>query len=172
MTTRREALLDLAEPLLEELGVDGFGLGALARAAHIKAPSLYKHFAGSADLEHALISRGFRYLAQAYQEPPVSPETPLARFARLYPQAAQDRPAMYQLMTSRPLNRELLAPGVEDEAMAAILTYFGESATDHPRARVAWAAAHGLVVLELAGRFPEDADLDEAWRVLIEALER
>ncbi len=32
------------------------------------------------------------------------------------------------------------------------------------RARAAWALAHGMIMLELNGRFPPDADLDAAWR--------
>ncbi|OJF10517.1 TetR-like C-terminal domain-containing protein [Couchioplanes caeruleus] len=32
-------------------------------------------------------------------------------------------------------------------------------------ARAFWAFAHGMVLLELAGRFPPDADLDTTWRV-------
>lgn len=31
-------------------------------------------------------------------------------------------------------------------------------------ARSFWAFAHGMVVLELDGRFPSGADLDAAWR--------
>jgi hypothetical protein len=35
---------------------------------------------------------------------------------------------------------------------------------------LAWAAAHGLVSLEIAGRFPPGTDLDAAWRALAGAL--
>jgi hypothetical protein len=37
------------------------------------------------------------------------------------------------------------------------------------RARAVWAFAHGMVGLELSGRFPPDADLDAAWRAGIAA---
>ena len=39
--------------------------GSLARAAGIRPPSLYKHFAGLDDIHHGLISRAFRDLAEA-----------------------------------------------------------------------------------------------------------
>ncbi len=39
-------------------------------------------------------------------------------------------------------------------------------------ARTFWAFAHGMVVLELDGRFPPDADLDAAWRTGCEAFTR
>jgi Tetracyclin repressor-like, C-terminal domain len=32
-----------------------------------------------------------------------------------------------------------------------------------------WASAHGMIMLELNGRFPPDADLDAAWRAGIAA---
>jgi len=35
---------------------------------------------------------------------------------------------------------------------------------DRDLARAAFAFAHGMMILELNGRFPADADLDAAWR--------
>jgi hypothetical protein len=39
-------------------------------------------------------------------------------------------------------------------------------------ARACWAFAHGMVILELDGRFPPGADLDAAWTAGIYALDR
>ena len=39
-------------------------------------------------------------------------------------------------------------------------------------ARAAWALAHGLVMLEINGRFPPDADIDAAWEAGMTAMER
>ena len=41
--------------------------------------------------------------------------------------------------------------------------------TDRPLPR---GAAHGLASLELAGRFPGDADVVAAWTAMVEAFER
>jgi hypothetical protein len=46
-----------------------------------------------------------------------------------------------------------------------------EAAGDPDRARAVWAFAHGMVILELNGRFPADADLDAAWQAGITALQ-
>lgn len=54
--------------------------------------------------------------------------------------------------------------------MVALLALFGEDLTRHDVARAAWAWAHGLVILEIAQRFPPDADLDAAWAVLVDTL--
>jgi AcrR family transcriptional regulator len=166
VTSRREQILDVAELVLEDAGLDGFGIGELARALGIKPPSLYKHFASLDALEHALISRGFRALADA-----LSPASDLTGFCRAYRTRALAAPQLYRLMTERPLNRDLLEAGAELSGMAGILALFGESPEHHPRARAAWAAAHGLVALEIAGRFPPGADVAESWAVLVDALE-
>lgn len=171
MSRRRAELLELAERLLEDEGMDAFGLGALARAAGIRPPSLYKHFAGLADLEHLLISRGFFRFADALNAEQGSPNQ-LADFARAYRTHAFAHPQLYRLMTERPLDRELLSPGAEQAAMVALLRYFDESPQAHDRARAAWAAAHGLIALELAGRFPPGTDIDAAWAVYVSAFTR
>jgi len=185
VSERRAQLLDLAERVLERDGLERFGVNAVAREAAIRPPSLYKHFSGADDLEHALISRWFRRLALAFGEEAESdadPETALdsepapaatliARFAEVYRANALAAPQLYRLATERPLDRSLLEEGVEAAAMTAVLDALGETAEDHDRARFIWAAAHGLVSLELAGRFPPEADLDGPWRMLVETAE-
>lgn len=168
MSPRREQLLDLAEALLEREGLEQFGITRLAREAGIRPPSLYKHFSGTAELEHALIARLLRRLAAALEG---TEGRQLEAFAVAYRRLALESPQLYRLQAGRPLDRELLEqldPGCEAAAMQALLTHFGEEEGDHHRARLAWAAAHGLVSLELAGRFPPSADLREAWDLLTE----
>jgi hypothetical protein len=69
------------------------------------------------------------------------------------------RPALYRVMTDRPLPRDRLPEGLEDRTAAIIV----DAAGGRDRGRALWALAHRLVSLELAGRFPPDADLDAAW---------
>lgn len=164
---RREQILDVAEQLLERVGLEGFGVGSLARELRIKPPSLYKHFAGLEEIHHALISRGFRRLGQS-----LGTQQDLAGFCRAYRARALAAPQLYRLMTDRPLNRDLLDAGSELAGMQALLDLFGETATEHPQARAAWAWAHGLVVLEIAGRFPPGSDIDASWQVAVTVLTR
>lgn len=165
MSARREQILDVAERVLEDVGADRFGMGELARALAIKPPSLYKHFGGLDEILHALISRGFRRLGAALHT-----ASGLDEFCLVYRMQALAAPQLYRIMTQHPLDRELLDPGAEVEGMRPLLDLFGESIAEHPRSRAAWAAAHGLVVLEIAGRFPPDADPSPSWRFLIESL--
>jgi AcrR family transcriptional regulator len=169
MSARREQLLDLAERVLEREGIERFGVNALAREAGIRPPSLYKHFSGATEIDHALIARWFRRLAAAL----AGEEPALHRLALAYRELARSGPQLYRLATERPLDRVLLEridEGCERAAMASILRFFGETEESHDRARLAWASAHGLVSLEIAGRFPPGVDLDAAWQHLARAL--
>jgi hypothetical protein len=47
-----------------------------------------------------------------------------------------------------------------------------DAVPDPDLARAAWAHAHGMVVLELAGRFPPGADVGAAWRAAAAAFTR
>jgi hypothetical protein len=64
-------------------------------------------------------------------------------------------------MTDQPLPRSELPEGIEGRAAAPLITAVDG---DLDLARAAWAFAHGMVTLELADRFPPDADLDAAWK--------
>lgn len=166
MSARRQQILDVAEQVLERVGLERFGIGELARELQIKPPSLYKHFSSLMVIEHALISRGLIRIGAV-----LDAEDDLPGFCRAYRARALAAPQLYRLMTERRLDRDLLTPTAEYAGMRAVLQIFGEDAQQHPLSRAAWAAAHGLVALEISGRFRPDADLDASWQVLITALQ-
>jgi AcrR family transcriptional regulator len=163
-TARQREILDAARALLAAEGEDALTVARIAQALSIKAPSLYKHFAGKRQIEVGLMAQGFAEQAEALE----AAGADLVEFGRLYRAFALREPALYRLMTERPLPRDELPEGVEARAAAPLITAVGG---DQDRARAAWAFAHGMVVLELAGRFPPDADLDAAWRVGLAAFE-
>lgn len=163
-SARRRELTALAGDVLESVGLDAFGLGALARAAGVKTPSLYKHFDGLADVEGALISEGFAAFATALEG-----AAGIRAFAETYRAQALARPQLYRLMTSRPLDRDRLEPGSEVAAMTPILELLGESQSDYTRSRALWAWAHGLVILEIDDRYPPGADVAATWEVLVQS---
>jgi AcrR family transcriptional regulator len=132
----------------------------IAERLGIRAPSLYKHFADKQALEATLISDGFAEQADAFEAAVLDSEDPLAALAIAYRAFAHDHPHLYRLMTERPLQREQLVPGVEDRAGRTLYEAVGE---DMDLARATWAFAHGMINLELNGRFPPTADLDAAW---------
>jgi AcrR family transcriptional regulator len=163
-TARQQEILDAAHALLARDGVEALTVGRLAAELGIKPPSLYKHFASKRALEARLIADGLERWAQA-----LSAGGDLAAVARGYRAFALEHPQLYRLMTERPLPREDLPEGLEARAAAPLVAAVGG---DGDLARAAWAFAHGMVQLELAGRFPPDADLEAAWAKAVAAFTR
>jgi AcrR family transcriptional regulator len=162
LTRRQQEILDAARDLLAREGVEALTVGRLAAALNIKAPSLYKHFASKREIEVLLIAEGFERHAEAME----AAGPGLADLARAYRAFALEDPARYRLMTARPLPRAELPEGLEERAAAPLVRAVGG---DPDLARAMWAYAHGMVELELAGRFPADADLPAAWRKATDA---
>jgi len=161
---RQEEVLAVARELLARDGVEGLTVGRLAGALGIRPPSLYKHFASKREVEAALIAEGL----EAHADTVEAAGDGLAAIAAAYRRFALDHAQLYRLMTERPLPREHLPAGLEARAAAPLLRALGG---DADLARAAWAFVHGMVQLELAGRFPPDAELPAAWRRGVEALE-
>ena len=161
---RREQAVAAALELLEQDGETALTMRRLAGQLGIRAPSLYKHFPNKAALEVALMAEGLRQMGDTLEAAPPD----VGGLTRAYRSWALEHPHLYSLTTGRPLPRDQLPSGVEERAAAPVLRVLG----DEHRARAAWAAAHGLASLELAGRFPPDADLDAAWAALATAFAR
>lgn len=164
---RRDEIVAVAGRLLDAQGPDGVSMRNIAAELGIKAPSLYKHVSDKAELELALIADGLAETAEVHAAAIDGSADPLADLARAYRGWALDHPHRYRLMTERPLPRAELPAGLEARAAAPVIAACGG---DPDRARAAWAFAHGMVMLELADRFPPDADLDAAWAAGVDAL--
>lgn len=160
--SRRDDIVAAGRDLLETHGEDSLTMRAVADRLGIRAPSLYKHLADKAELEVALVAQGLTEQAELFEAAAASEPDPVAAIAADYRAWATRHPHLYRLMHDRPLPRERLPEGLEMRAIAPLLTALGG---DRTRARAAWAFAHGMVALELAGRFPDDADLAAAWAV-------
>ncbi len=167
----RAASVRVARRLLEKSGPEALTMRRIAAELGIQAPSLYKHFPDKRALEAAVIAEGLRELGQAMDGALRGRGNPVRALARAYRAFGLEHPHLYKLMNDGELPRDLLPPGLEDSVASPIVTVFGRRSL----ARVGWALAHGLVSLELAGRFPADADLDRVWdeavRVLRDAKE-
>lgn len=172
--SRLDQIVEAARELLERDGRLGLTMRAVAGRLGIRAPSLYKHVADKEELEALLIAEAFREQGAAMHEavaglPPRGPRrATLEALARVYRTWALAHPHLYRLATDGPLPRERLPQGLEAWAAEPLVRAAGSEA----RARATWAFAHGMTILELDGRFPPDADLDEAWRSGIASLAR
>jgi AcrR family transcriptional regulator len=168
LSPRARQIVVAARELLEENGAEGISMRSLGQRLGIKAPSLYKHFPSKDALEATLISIGFEEQATLFQAALDGSPDPLLAMADAYRAYAKHNPRLYRLMYDHALNRSLLAPGTEEAAAAPS---FQAAGGDRDLARAAWAFAHGMTILELNHRFPEDADVDGAWRRGIAALQ-
>jgi AcrR family transcriptional regulator len=165
LSPRARAIVAAARQILEREGADGLTMRRLADAVGIRAPSLYKHFPDKAGVEIALIDDGFEEIAARFEAATAKGQGSLLEIATAYRVFARTHPHLYRLMTAGPLPRERLRPGVEARAAAPLVQAVG----DPNLARAAWAFAHGMVMLELDGRFPAGADLDAAWEAGLSA---
>lgn len=161
LTPRAREIATAARTLLEESGPAALTLRTLADRLGIKAPSLYKHFPDKHAVEVELIAQMLEESAAALEAAEERDPGSLLTLAEAYRTYALDHPHLYCLATERPLPRAALPVGLEDRAAMPLMRVCGG---DLDLARSVWAFAHGMVVLEIHGRFPDDADLGAAWK--------
>ncbi|MFC4060857.1 TetR/AcrR family transcriptional regulator [Planomonospora corallina] len=165
LTPRAAQIAAAARELLEEEGHEALTMRALADRLGIRAPSLYKHFPDKAAVEAVLIERGLAEIGailHAALEEHAGAEDgtgAIGAVLRAYRAAALDRPNLYRLATSGEMPRARLAPGLEEWSGTPFFLAAGEPYL----AQALWSFAHGMVILELDGRFPEGSDLERTW---------
>ncbi|HKY15847.1 MAG TPA: WHG domain-containing protein [Microthrixaceae bacterium] len=159
---RREQILAAAEAIVAADGVEGLTMRRLADEVGMQAPSLYKHLRDKEEVLVALQESALQSMGEAL----AGAEPDLGSLAAAYRSWALDHPALYEVGTGLALRRNALTPGLESWAAEPLVAVVGG---DEHRARAVWAAAHGLVDLELHDRFPPDADLDAAWAAMVDA---
>lgn len=158
MSTARVAeVVAAARRVLERDGPDGLTMRSVAAELGIKAPSLYKHVAGKAAIEVELIADALREMGAVLHAALDGGST--AELLAAYRRHALAHPEMYRLATRGRLPRDELPSGLEDWAGEPFFTVTGEP----HRAQALWSFAHGMVILELDGRFPEGSDVDRTW---------
>ncbi|MEI6648493.1 MAG: TetR/AcrR family transcriptional regulator [Actinomycetes bacterium] len=160
----RDRIKSEAYLLLQEKGLAGLSMRALADRLHIKAPSLYKHIGDKNEIIADLQSRGIAEFAQVITK---AGKTKRAK-ALAYRRWATENPHLYEVTFRTPLLRDRIPTGLEEGATQMIISITGK---DHEHARAVWALMHGLVDLENAGRFPANADLEKTWRRAIEMID-
>jgi AcrR family transcriptional regulator len=155
--------------LLETEGRDALTMRRVAATLGIRAPSLYKHFPDKAALESAMIEDALVDIGEAAHAAirSSSPAMALPRLLEVYRAYSIAHPHLYRLATAGRLAREALAPGLEEWAGNPWYVVTG----DPNLAQAVWSFAHGMVVLELDGRYPGGSDLDETWKAGARAFE-
>ncbi|MFE7814293.1 TetR/AcrR family transcriptional regulator [Streptomyces sp. NPDC057433] len=169
----RRQVLQVAAKLLEEGGSEAVSTRAVAAAAGITAPALYRMFDDKDGLLAELAAYGFEmYLAEKREAPALTPDDPVADLYRgwdLHVDFGVRHPAFYMLMygTVQPGRR----PPAADEAHALLVTLLGRAA-EAGRLRVPVAQATRVIhaattgaTLALIGEEPSERDLTTSARL-------
>jgi AcrR family transcriptional regulator len=165
LSPRAREIVAAARELLEQEGPEALSMRRLADRLGIRAPAIYKHFPDKRALEHAVVSTAFEDLADAF-EAVLDEDDSVGTMVTIQRTYAKSHPHLYRLMTERPLQRDLLAPGVEARAGLPARLLVGD---DPDAGRALWAFVHGMTILELDDRFPPGADIEAAWRSGLDA---
>lgn len=160
VTDRAREILAAARVLLEREGPEALTMRRLAARVGITAPSLYKHFPDKSSVVNALAGVMLRETAEALEAAESAAPGSFPALADAYRTHALAHPHLYRLTTGRPLPQDL-----EERAAAPL---YRALAGDADRARAAWAFAHGMVTMELNGRFPA-GEVAAAWTAGITA---
>jgi AcrR family transcriptional regulator len=173
----REAMIRVAEQLLESDGPGGWTVRAAARIAGVSSGAPYRHFADKDTLLAAVAERGFNQLRSEIEARLAGAEdTTGARLAALgeaYVSFAVSSPGRYQIMFGRDIFDRKLHPSLcsaADRTFEALRDEMqraqsvGSLRADQPAesiAAAAWAMIHGLADLLLSGRLNDVANGDQ-----------
>ena len=178
--TNVNQIVEAAKAILEESGLAGLTMAAVAARVGVRAPSLYKRVGGRDELLGLVADATVLDLAEridaAMNGIPAGkhtthdgagePRAALSRMVRAYRDFAKERPAAYQLVFSqapaeaqpRP---ESLAKAVAPALAATEQLVGADHALDAARLLTAW--IHGFVTMELSGSFRLAAGVDRTF---------
>ena len=155
---RIEEIVAAARTILASEGAEALTMRRLAGELGIQAPSLYKHVPGKPAVEDALIAAGLCELGSALHAV-VDAGGRVIDLLRVYGLFGLREPNLYRLATAGRLRREALPSGLEEWSGSPFYRVTGDAAV----AQALWSFAHGMVILELDGRYPPGSDLDATW---------
>lgn len=156
----RKLILEAATAIVASDGLGALSMRSLASLLEIKAPSLYDHVKNRDAIIALIQAQGLAEFSQGFAAAGVSKREKVL----FYREWALANPNLYPVLFQEPLHRDLLPEGLELEVLGQVVTAAGGS---HSHARALWAMMHGLVDLELRGRFPSKADLTSTWEQAI-----
>ncbi len=168
MTVRKRVTLELittaAMQIVQSQGIEALTMRNLAAKLEIKAPSLYDHVKNRDAIIALVQAEGLRNFGAAFAAAGPSASAKV----HFYRDWALTHANLYPVVFQQHLHRELLPEGLERQVLGQVVAVAGGS---HIQARVLWAQLHGLVDLELQGRVPNDADMNETWNAVAQNID-
>lgn len=170
-----QTVVDAALGVLDDQGLTGLTLAAVAQRVGVATPSLYKHVAGLADLRTLLGVRVLddmteRFTAAVLGRGGDDAVTSLMHAYRAY---VLEHPHRYAAMPLDPLHDPALAAAGGKLMEVVLATLRGYGLTDSQAihtTRCLRAVAHGFASLEANGGFGLPEHLDETYAQLIKAV--
>lgn len=185
----RNALVEQAAQILEEVGPDDFSLREAARRVGVSPNAAYRHFSDKSDLLTAVAATGFTRLTRRMQRAMAQADgegapSSVARFkatGRGYVEFALENPELFRVMfgasglaclearpdlETKPSAFEILGGALDDLVSEGLL-----SPASRPGAELkAWTVVHGFasLVIEGAGALRKKADQRRALESLLD----
>lgn len=165
-------VVDAALELVDEQGVEGLTLAAVAARTGVATPSLYKHIASLGELRGHVGVRVLEDMTARFTQVVLglSGEDAVAALMHAYRAYVADHPKRYAAMPMDPLHDELQqAAGMKlIEVMLAALRGFGLEGSDaiHATRRLR-VIVHGFASIEAGGGFGLPEGLDDTYDQLV-----
>jgi AcrR family transcriptional regulator len=169
-----EQVLAAAEGLVDRGGWADLTMTALASELGVKVPSLYNHVESLEALRGELQSRTLRALGSALNRKALgrTGEPALRALAATLRRFANEYPHRYDLAMQAPVDEDEFVAATADAgaAMAAVVRSYGIDDASFELQLSAFAALHGVLVLEHAGFFPASIDTDRVFELVLESV--
>lgn len=173
------AVVAAAAGLADEVGLTNVTMGLLAERLGVRAPSLYKHIDSQADVNRRIAVLALTELGDALRDAlrGHSGRDALAAAARTIRAYVIEHPGRYaatiRLDADSPDDPVVAAGARALDALSAVLAGYRLDPADTVHAlRLLRGLFHGFAVLEAAGGFQMDTDVDESFEWLIGFVDR
>lgn len=173
------AVVSGAAQLADEIGLANLTMGLVAQRLGVRTPSLYKHVDGLADLNHRIATLALTELGDALRDALQGRvgKDALRAAAWTLRTFALERPGRYattvRLDAQGPDDPVAVAGARVLESLATVPTGYGVPPDETVHAlRMLRSLLHGFAVLEAAGGFEMDTDVDGSFEWLVDFTDR
>jgi AcrR family transcriptional regulator len=167
----REQVLSAAESIVDRDGATGLTMTALASQLGVNVSSLYNHVPSLEGLRGELQNRAMLELGVQLRNVAMGKagERGLRALAQTLRTFARAHPGRYELATSEPHDRDSFAEASANAgaALRAIIASYGIDDASFDFQVSAFAALHGVLVLENTGFFGGVLDADRTYELVL-----
>ena len=171
-----DSVVDRAAEMVDEHGLDGLNLAALAQSLGVRIPSLYKHVDGMPGLRRGITLQAKIGLRDAMGQAAIgrSRDDAIRGMAVAYRTWAREHPGQYPLTVRAPLAGDTDDESVSTsfvEVIFSVLAGYNLRDDDAVDAtRFLRSTLHGFVALETSGGFEMPVDIERSYGRLVESV--